>query len=78
MTDNTQSRVAYEVGTVGDCSVDVASVLETDEGGTHAAPGNFSNAETTLMVQKVTDEHGVRVKLVRIRWWDEGDNCPIS
>ena len=78
MADDAQHRVADEVRAVGDGGVDVASMAKTDECSSHPAARDLSNAEATLVVEEVVDEHGISIKLIGVRWWCKGDDDPIA
>ena len=78
MADDTQNGVSDEVRAVGDGGVDVACMTKSDESGPHPAARDLGDAETTLMVKEMVDEHGISVELVGVRWWSVRDDGPIS
>ena len=77
MTDNSKDRVTNEVRTVVDGGVNVAGMLKPDEGSPHPASRYLRNAKATLMVKKMTYEHGISIKLERIRRRCKGDDGPV-
>lgn len=77
MADDTEYRISNKVGAVGDGGVDVAGMGEADKRGTHTTIGDLRDAEATLMVEGVPDEHGVSLELGRVRRQGQGDDSPI-
>ena len=77
MTNNSEDRVTNEVRTVVDGGVNVAGMLKPDKGSPHPASRYLCNAKATLMGNKLTYEHGISIKLERIRRRCKGDDGPV-